>query len=169
MSVSNTPTHINLKFIQVSYLFCSLLNYSLLRFRCFTCIGVDSVTTGSLCFKCCFRLKERNMSVQVLTSWQTALDSPCQSGLLNSSCFGKGEYLLKDILGWTPWSLFDLKFLLCNVSWIIPVSEYHLTKSTVGTMQLPFAISNTPLGVSCHDHRGYIFQKIQFYQVKVYH
>lgn len=118
----------------------ALLNYSLLRFRCCTCIGFDSVTMGSLYFKCCFRLKRRNMSVQVFTAWQMALDSPCQSGLPNAPCFGKGEYLLKGILGWTLWSLFCVRFLHCSLSWVILIIEYQLTWSTMGFMQLQISI-----------------------------
>lgn len=88
----------------------ALLNYSLLRFRCCTCIGFDSVTIGSLYFKWCFRLKRRNMLAQVLTAWQTALESPCQSGFLNAPCFGKGEYLLRHT------KLNPLISILCEVS-----------------------------------------------------
>lgn len=80
MSVRDTPVHVNLKFIRF-LTYCIpwvLLNYSLLRCRCWTCIGFDTATMRSLYFKCCFRLKRRNMSAQVFTAWQTALDSLSQ-------------------------------------------------------------------------------------------
>lgn len=63
-----------------SLFYSLLLDYSVLRCRCWTCIGF--VTMRSLCFKCCFRLKRRNMYAQVFTAWQTPLDSLCQSDLL---------------------------------------------------------------------------------------
>lgn len=101
MSVSDIPAHINLKFIQIPHLLCSLGTAELQSpsVQMLYIIGFDSVTMGSLYFKCCFRLKRRNVSVQVFTAWQTALDSPCQSGLPNIACFRKGEYLLKGIRG----------------------------------------------------------------------
>jgi len=40
------------------------------------------------------------MSVQVFTTCHTALDSLWQSGRPDVPCSGKGEYLLKGILGW---------------------------------------------------------------------
>lgn len=89
----------------------ALLNYILFRFRYCTCIGFDNVTVGSLYFKCCFRLKRRNMSALVFAAWQTVLGSPCQSVLPNAPCSGKGQCLLKDTLVWALWLLLCVRFL----------------------------------------------------------
>lgn len=146
---------------QISYLLYSLLlNYSLLRCTCWTCIGFDTVTMRSLYFKGCFRLKRRNILAQVFTAWQTALDSLCQSDLLKNPALKKSVF---SEAHWAepqdPYSVSHFYIAGSHESHRWLSAPWHETQWALCNVRFPFAMSNKPLGAPCNDHSGNIFFK----------